>query len=125
MASTRTPEGEPNRCTICGYRFRLEPSEPPGDGTCPACGQLLWWFRDRLSKCLDAPKERIALESSFVSDLGAHSLDIVELVMEMEEAFDITISDEDAERIRTVEDAIRYLKRVRPPEAEAEEESTG
>jgi len=49
-------------------------------------------------------------EASFVDDLGADSLDLVELVMAMEEEFGIEIGDEDAERIRTVQDAIDYVK---------------
>jgi acyl carrier protein len=48
-------------------------------------------------------------ESLLVDDLGADSLDLVELVMAMEEAFDIEISDEDAEKIRTVGDAVNYV----------------
>ena len=48
--------------------------------------------------------------ASFVDDLGADSLDIVELVMAFEEAFDIEIPDEDAEKIATVKDAIDYIK---------------
>ena len=48
-------------------------------------------------------------EASFVDDLGADSLDLVELVMSMEEEFDIDISDEDAEKIVTVKDAIDYI----------------
>jgi len=49
-------------------------------------------------------------EASFVDDLGADSLDLVELVMAMEEEFGIEIGDEDAEQIRTVQDAIGYVK---------------
>lgn len=41
--SSRTPEGEPNRCPVCGHRMLLEPSRPPGDAPCPACGSLLWF----------------------------------------------------------------------------------
>jgi len=48
-------------------------------------------------------------EASFVDDLGADSLDLVELVMSMEEEFDIDISDEDAEKIATVKDAIDFI----------------
>ena len=51
----------------------------------------------------------IKTESSFVDDLGADSLDTVELVMAFEEAFDIEIPDEDAEKIRTVQDAVDYI----------------
>jgi acyl carrier protein len=59
---------------------------------------------------LDVEKEKIKPETSFINDLGADSLDIVELVMEFEEAFDMSIPDEDAEKIRTVGDAITYIK---------------
>jgi mannitol/fructose-specific phosphotransferase system IIA component (Ntr-type) len=43
--STRTPEGEPNRCPVCGKAFVLEPSLPPGDAPCPHCGSLVWFPR--------------------------------------------------------------------------------
>lgn len=52
----------------------------------------------------------ITLESSFIEDLGADSLDIVELVMALEEEFDLVIPDEDAEKIRTVGEAVNYIK---------------
>lgn len=42
--ASRTPEGEPNRCPVCGKEVRLEPSRPPGDAPCPNCGHLLWFF---------------------------------------------------------------------------------
>jgi acyl carrier protein len=48
-------------------------------------------------------------QSSFVDDLGADSLDLVELIMAVEEAFDIEISDEDAEKLQSVQDAINYI----------------
>ncbi len=41
--ATSTPEGEPNRCQVCGHLVRLEPSRPPGDAPCPNCGCLLWF----------------------------------------------------------------------------------
>ncbi len=49
------------------------------------------------------------LESSFMDDLGADSLDIVELVMELEDEFDVSIPDEDAEKMQTVGDAVKYI----------------
>jgi acyl carrier protein len=60
---------------------------------------------------LDVEKEKIKPETSFINDLGADSLDIVELVMEFEEAFDMSIPDEDAEKIRTVGEAIDYIRK--------------
>jgi len=59
---------------------------------------------------LGATKEEIVPEASFIDDLGADSLDIVELVMAMEETFDIEIPDEDAEKIQTIGDAVAYLR---------------
>jgi len=47
LHSTRTPEGEPNQCPVCGKAFVLEPSVPPGDGPCPHCGSLVWFPRAR------------------------------------------------------------------------------
>lgn len=52
---------------------------------------------------------QVTNEASFMDDLGADSLDTVELVMALEEEFDIEISDEDAEKIQTVQDAINYI----------------
>lgn len=52
---------------------------------------------------------QVTPEASFMDDLGADSLDTVELVMALEEEFDIEISDEDAEKIQTVQDAINYI----------------
>ena len=51
----------------------------------------------------------ISLEAQFISDLGADSLDIVELLMSLEDTFDLEISDEEAERIKTVKDAVNYI----------------
>jgi acyl carrier protein len=66
---------------------------------------------DIVAKHLDVERDKIKPETSFIGDLGADSLDIVELVMELEEAFDITIQDEDAEKIKTVGEAIEHIKK--------------
>ena len=55
-------------------------------------------------------KEKVSEETSFINDLGADSLDTVELVMELEDEFDLSIPDEEAEKIRTVGDAIKYIE---------------
>ncbi len=57
---------------------------------------------------LDVEEEQIAPEASFVEDLGADSLDIVELIMGIEEEFDIEIPDEDAEKLTSVGEAMKY-----------------
>jgi anti-anti-sigma factor len=43
VISSRTPEGQPNRCPVCGDFLKVEPSDPPGDAPCPRCGHLLWF----------------------------------------------------------------------------------
>jgi acyl carrier protein len=58
---------------------------------------------------LDVDAAEVTLEASFKDDLGADSLDVVELVMELEDEFDMEISDEDAEKISTVGDAVNYI----------------
>lgn len=59
---------------------------------------------------LGVEEDDIAMESSFIDDLGADSLDIVELIMAFEEEFDIEIPDSEAEKITTVGDAVEYIK---------------
>ena len=66
--------------------------------------------REIITEQLQVDAEKVTPEASFIDDLGADSLDTVELVMAFEEAFDIEIPDEDAEKIRTVGDAINYIK---------------
>ena len=68
---------------------------------------------DRVQKIvvehLGVEADKVTQEASFIDDLGADSLDIVELVMAIEKEFDIEIPDEDAEHISTVEDAVKYI----------------
>ncbi len=61
---------------------------------------------------LGVDEDAITMEASFVEDLGADSLDIVELIMGLETEFDIEIPDEEAEKISTVGDAVNYLKNI-------------
>lgn len=68
---------------------------------------------DRVKKVvvdqLDVNEDEVNAAASFVDDLGADSLDVVELVMGLEEEFDVEIPDEDAEKIATVDDAVKYI----------------
>ena len=61
---------------------------------------------------LDVKAEKVTEDASFIEDLGADSLDTVELVMALEEKFDIEIPDEDAEKIKTVRDAVEYIDKA-------------
>jgi acyl carrier protein len=58
---------------------------------------------------LGVEEEEVSMESSFIEDLGADSLDIVELIMALEEEFEIEVPDEDAEKLLTVESAVKYI----------------
>ena len=72
-----------------------------------------------VSEQMGVAKDQINRETSFVNDLGADSLDIVELVMELEEEFDIQIPDDQAEKIKTVGEAVDYIEQAiknKPPQ---------
>jgi acyl carrier protein len=66
-------------------------------------------IKEIVAEQLGVEESQVLNESSFMDDLGADSLDTVELVMALEEEFDIEISDENAEKIQTVQDAIDYI----------------
>jgi len=70
--------------------------------------------KDIIEKELGVEREKLSDEASFIEDRGADSLDIVELVMEFEKEFNIDIPDEDAEKLRTVGDALAYLNEKVP-----------
>ena len=69
--------------------------------------------RDITVEQLSVDAEEVKMESAFIDDLGADSLDIVELIMAFEEEFGVEIPDEKAEKIRTVEDAVKMLDEAR------------
>ena len=69
-------------------------------------------IRSIICEQLDVSEEDVVLTASFVDDLGADSLDQVELIMAMEEEFDVSIPDEDAEKITTVKDAVDYAAKA-------------
>ena len=63
-----------------------------------------------VSEQLDVSQDEVTPEASFVDDLGADSLDLTELIMAMEDEFDLEIDDEEAQKLRTVQDAIKYIE---------------
>lgn len=108
--SSRTPEGLPHACPICGRVAALEPSCFAGDSVCPSCGSLLWLLRDRVLGVVDPATLHLGTQ---LSDLGVDSLDLIELVMELEAEVGVTIPDHVAERLHTVEDVLRALHDLR------------
>lgn len=62
---------------------------------------------------LGVDESQVSLKASFKDDLGADSLDVVELVMELEDEFDMEVSDDDAEKISTVGDAVNYINSIK------------
>ena len=104
--SSRTPEGSPNRCTVCSKSIQIEPSLPFGDAPCPSCGTLLWFIvdgddrrlfayddseelRERATKAvadvLGVDEQTVRDRPQIWKESGGDSLDLVELAMEMED----------------------------------------
>src|SRR5687768_13028604 len=111
--SSRTPEGFPVRCAVCGAESYVEPSLPPGDAVCPRCGQLVWVreaisLYEKLCELYGVAEENLRMDTT-LGELGQDSLDIVELVMELEEDLDFDIPAVDAEQLKTVGDLLRYI----------------
>jgi acyl carrier protein len=102
--SSRTPEGDSNRCPLCGNEVRIEPSQPFGDAPCPHCGTLLWFVRmNSETKFFDSEGVRIdnwlgerlgvppeSIRGGRWRELGIDSLDMVELIMELEEELELS-----------------------------------
>ena len=68
-------------------------------------------LKDLVVDKLDVDESKVTIESSFIDDLGADSLDTVELIMSLEDEFDISIEDEAAEKLKTVGDVLDYLEK--------------
>ena len=96
------------------------PGVTAGSDRCRTGGNVGTSVRDRVIEIvceqMGQSKEKVSEETSFINDLGADSLDTVELVMELEDEFDLSIPDEEAEKIQTVGDAIELHRRARQEE---------
>jgi acyl carrier protein len=91
------------------HGWRLEFNLDPVGRTC-SVASIMERVTDIVSEQLGVDKDKITAETSFVNDLGADSLDTVELVMELEEEFDINIPDDAAEKIQTVGQAVAFIE---------------
>lgn len=126
--SSRTPEGQPNQCPLCGASVQIEPSQPSGDAPCPACGHLLWFhrrddglyvldhadveaFAERIAAVFGLDPVQLLTAETFLDDMGADSLDTVELLMDLEEEFELVVPDSERDSIRTVQDMILAVAR--------------
>lgn len=67
-------------------------------------------IKDIIVEQLDVEEDAVTMEASITEDLGADSLDVVDLVMSIEESFDVEIPDEDVENIKTVGDIVKYIE---------------
>ena len=114
--SSRTPEGVPNHCPLCGADVCVEPSQPPGDAPCPRCGHLLWF----ICNTLGVKPEQVTPSASFADVYGVESLDIVDLVMGIEEEFGVTIPDDEVGNIKTFGDALDVIERLKRDRPERE-----
>src|SRR6202043_2112279 len=90
---------------------RAEHGAGPGLREIPTVPSVEERVIDIVCENLGVNKEQVTRQTSFIDDVGADSLDIVELVMELEEEFEITIPDDQAEKIKTVGEAIDYIER--------------
>jgi acyl carrier protein len=77
---------------------------------------ILTQVKEIVAEQLDVPPEEIKSDANFVDDLGADSLDLTELVMAMEDKFEVEIDDEKAQSLRTVQDAVEYIKTHQAPQ---------
>lgn len=69
-------------------------------------------IRNMISTQFNIDEEKITMETDFRKDLGADSIDLVELIMSLEEEFDLEVEDEEVENINTVEDAVEYINNI-------------
>ncbi|TWT46057.1 acyl carrier protein [Phycisphaerae bacterium RAS1] len=116
--SSRTPDGHPARCTVCGAQTLIDPSEPHGDAPCPACGALIWplpggggtWLLP--AGTVDAEKRaKLAELIAALAVDNADSLDRVECLMQIEDLLDLEIPDEAAETMQSVDEMIAWILR--------------
>jgi acyl carrier protein len=98
-------------CPVCGRAA----ATLTFDRCCGECNDVLQWFQNRLDLVGYRPTDRISLASSFAGDLAVDSLDLVEIICDLEHDFDVVISGNDAIHIGTVGDAVACVRHVAMP----------
>src|SRR5450631_1571332 len=112
-----TPRTSRGRCSVstAACTCETEQNRSSGRGECDTRQRMAQDIPSEVKRIikeqLDVEEKDIKPESTFIDDLGADSLGLVELVLAFEEAFEIDIPDEDTEKIRTVQDAIDYIEK--------------
>ena len=96
----------PDKCLVLMADFTCEEN----DEEVKMAASVQARVKEIVCEQLGVSEEEVTPEASFIEDLGADSLDIVELVMALEEEYEMEISDEDAEKIKTVQDVITYIE---------------
>jgi acyl carrier protein len=109
--ASRTPEGDPFSCRVCGAVDRVEPSPLVGDAVCPRCGSYIARFLSRFDERFPSAPRPVSLDTPLAELADADSLDLVELALELEEEFGVTPTPEQLAECETVEDLIRSLTR--------------
>ncbi len=97
----------PDQCPVCRKAIDVGRSS---SGLCPTCGQLLGWIRKQLPEQTGAAPDRLTPDTRFNEDLHADSMDVVELILEIEEEFGVVIPDEEVPNLKTVGDTIRFIE---------------
>ena len=126
--SSRTPEGFPSHCPVCGASISIEFSDPASDAPCPQCGCLLWFSTELVNSIINYSQDELGTTAypitvdSQLAELDGDSLDsldLVELVMNLEDEYDIVISDNDYDQIQTIGDVVRLVNVKRRGKSES------
>lgn len=116
VTSSRTPEGQPDRCPVCGHQAALLPSEPIADAPCPNCGTLIWPIAASESSYMLATDALSAAERRKLRHLllrasqpGLSAVEHIELILDFTELLDVSIPDEVAIHVQNLDDLLEYL----------------
>lgn len=113
-ASSRTPDGQPGRCPVCGADVTVDPAEPLGDAPCPACGVLIWpldvgGVRRWIMADEYTPEQRERFAEIIRRAKGGDSLDWVDVIMELDEAIGLNIPDDVAVQFETIDEFLDWF----------------